>query len=67
MKRNSLICTAGRAAALLLMTPTALLGFGWGQKGHDTTAAIATRHLTPRTAAAVRGVRWRVAMAAVVS
>lgn len=53
MKRNSLICTAGRAAALLLMTPTALLGFGWGQKGHDTTAAIATRHLTPRTAAAV--------------
>ena len=23
--------------------------FGWGQKGHDTTAEIATRHLTPVT------------------
>lgn len=27
--------------------------FGWGQKGHDVTAAIAQRHLTARTLAAV--------------
>ncbi|HBC20532.1 MAG TPA: S1/P1 Nuclease [Porphyromonadaceae bacterium] len=27
--------------------------FGWGQKGHDTVAEIASRHLTPTTAAAI--------------
>lgn len=27
--------------------------FGWGQKGHDVTAAIAERHLTPTTQAAI--------------
>ena len=27
--------------------------FAWGQKGHDTVAAIAERHLTPATAAAI--------------
>ncbi|MDE7396439.1 MAG: S1/P1 nuclease [Muribaculum sp.] len=32
---------------------TALTMFGWGQKGHDTTAAIAERHLTPEAKAAV--------------
>lgn len=30
-----------------------LSAFGWGQKGHDTTAYIAEQHLTPATAAAV--------------
>ncbi len=42
-----------RPALLGLAAPLALAAFGWGQKGHDTTAAIAQRHLTPRTAAAV--------------
>ena len=32
---------------------TALNAFGWGQKGHDVTAAIAERHLTPAARAAV--------------
>lgn len=27
--------------------------FGWGQKGHDTVARVAERHLTPRTKACV--------------
>lgn len=27
--------------------------FGWGQKGHDTTAFIAENHLTPITKAVV--------------
>ena len=30
-----------------------LQAFGWGQKGHDTTAFIAENHLTPITAATV--------------
>lgn len=30
-----------------------LAAFAWGQKGHDTTAAIAERHITPTTAAAI--------------
>lgn len=30
-----------------------LSAFGWGQKGHDTVAAIAEKHFTPVTAAAV--------------
>lgn len=36
-----------------LFTLFALSAFAWGQKGHDTTAAIAERHLTPATQAAV--------------
>lgn len=35
------------------MIATALSAFAWGQKGHDVTAAIAERHLTPATKAAV--------------
>lgn len=31
----------------------ALSAFGWGQKGHDTTAYIAETHLTPATKAAI--------------
>lgn len=42
------------AAALAL--PVALQAFAWGQKGHDVTAAIAERHLTPATAAAVESI-----------
>lgn len=42
-----------RAALLALVLPVALAGFGWGQKGHDVTAFIASRHLTPQAAAAV--------------
>lgn len=38
------------STALLLGVPSM---FGWGQKGHDTVAAIAERHLTPTTAAAL--------------
>ncbi len=30
-----------------------LPSFGWGQKGHDLTAHIAERHLTPATQRAV--------------
>ena len=30
-----------------------LTAFGWGQKGHDTVTAIAERHFTPATKAAV--------------
>lgn len=41
-------CLAG--CALLL---TAIPGFAWGQKGHDTVAFIAENHLTPKTLAAV--------------
>ena len=31
------------------MSVTAIPAFGWGQKGHDATVAIAERHLTPAT------------------
>lgn len=37
------------SCALLSVFPA----FGWGQKGHDVTAAIAENHLTPRAAAMV--------------
>lgn len=37
------------AAPLLLWAQ----GFGWGQKGHDTVAYIASQHLTPATQEAV--------------
>lgn len=36
-----------------LVAGCALSAFGWGQKGHDTTAYIAEQHLTPTTKAAV--------------
>jgi len=32
---------------------SALLGFGWGQKGHDVVTSIAERHLTPVTRAKI--------------
>lgn len=32
---------------------TALMSWGWGQKGHDVTASVAERHLTPKAKAAV--------------
>lgn len=35
------------------LLPVALQLMAWGQKGHDVTAAIAERHLTPATRAAV--------------
>lgn len=35
------------------MLAVATSAFGWGQKGHDATAAIAEQHLTPATRAAV--------------
>ena len=39
------------ASAVTLLT--AVSAFAWGQKGHDVTAAIAERHLTPAARAAV--------------
>lgn len=36
-----------------LTSLTAISGAAWGQKGHDTTAAIAERHLTPAAREAV--------------
>ncbi|MDE7412011.1 MAG: S1/P1 nuclease [Paramuribaculum sp.] len=36
-----------------IVLPSALLAMAWGQKGHDVTAAIAERHLTPAAKAAV--------------
>lgn len=35
------------------MLCTAATAMAWGQKGHDVTAALAERHLTPTTAAAI--------------
>lgn len=37
----------------LIFATTALAAAAWSQKGHDVTAYIAERHLTPRTLAAV--------------
>lgn len=37
----------------LLFSLFSLCAFAWGQKGHDAVAEIATRHLTPATAAAI--------------
>ena len=42
-----------RPLALVAVLLTAFNAFGWGQKGHDVTAAIAERHLTPAARAAV--------------
>lgn len=36
-----------------MLIPAALIASAWGQKGHDTTAAIAERHLTPAAKVAV--------------
>ncbi len=36
-----------------LLCLTAISALAWGQKGHDVTAAIAEKHLTPATKAAV--------------
>lgn len=38
---------------LATMATAGLTAFAWGQKGHDVTAAIAERHLTPKARAAV--------------
>ena len=43
-----------RPLALVAVLLTAFNAFGWGQKGHDVTAAIAERHLTPAARAAGR-------------
>lgn len=45
MKQNRII------ASIFAAIP--LLGYAWGQKGHDTVAHIAERHLTETTAAAI--------------
>ncbi|MDE6330630.1 MAG: S1/P1 nuclease [Muribaculaceae bacterium] len=45
MKRNQILAT--------LLATAALQMFGWGQKGHDTTAYIAECHLTPAAKAMV--------------
>lgn len=42
-----------RLLVAVALLPAALHGFAWGQKGHDVTACIAERHLTPATKAAV--------------
>lgn len=47
MKTAKTILTAGMMAA------TALAGYAWGQKGHDTVCFIAENHLTPTTKSAV--------------
>lgn len=36
-----------------LLSFSALMAYGWGQKGHDTTAFIAENHLTPITRAVI--------------
>lgn len=40
----------------LLSGVIALSASGWGQKGHDTTAYIAEKHLTPTTLAAINDI-----------
>ena len=44
-----------KKAMIFLLLPYlgAINAFGWGQKGHDTVAYIASKHLTPTAAAAV--------------
>lgn len=42
-----------RIITFLAAASIALSGFAWGQKGHDVVAEIASRHLTPKAAAAV--------------
>lgn len=50
MNIKRFITTAAATVAILTVASPA---FGWGQKGHDTTAAIAERHLTPAAKAAI--------------
>lgn len=45
--------TMKRFISLPLMLMVAVSALAWGQKGHDTTAAIAERHLTSATRVAV--------------
>lgn len=47
MNTNNIFLTSAAALAF------SLSAFGWGQKGHDTTAFIAESHLTPVALAAV--------------
>lgn len=42
-----------RFSLAILTVVFAINAFGWSQKGHDTTVAIAERHLTPSAKAAV--------------
>lgn len=42
-----------RLICVVILAQVAIAAMGWGQKGHDVTAAIAQRHLTPRTEAVV--------------
>lgn len=44
---------ASQILALCLCLLCTLTSFGWGQKGHDVTAAIAEAHLTPEASAMV--------------
>ena len=43
----------GRAATAAICMVTAFSAMAWSQKGHDVTAAIAERHLTPEAAEAI--------------
>ncbi len=42
-----------RLLLLQILLSAACSAFGWGQKGHDVTAYIAEKHLTPTTAHAI--------------
>lgn len=45
--------TIKRLFAIMITLPAVLSVFAWGQKGHDVTAYIAEKHLTPATKGAV--------------
>ena len=45
--------SSNRLLSLALAASVAVSAFAWGQKGHDVTAAVAERHLTPAAAAQV--------------
>lgn len=47
------IYTMKRPLISILMSMAAVSVFGWGQKGHDVTACIAEKHLTPAAKTAV--------------
>ena len=53
--RNTYLFRSWQQRALCALTGAAmaLTAFAWGQKGHDVTAYIAEKHLTPATATAV--------------
>ena len=48
------MCHMKRLILLILGLVISSAAFGWGQKGHDVTAAIAERHLTRKAAKEVR-------------